>query len=285
MDMNTSDATEARSAEAGATGAANVRAAKTPASSARPGAGAQRSVLLLDDGELDGIERALKELGADCLRLQGGQIHSSVRQPRDLLVTSMKRALSMPLVEIPTGSTSWPAWVCVHGKDFLPLRARLRGLGVHFLIHSALDEESLRLFVLQLLYSGIERRRSARLPLDAEVGLQIESNERSVKLAELSAESCRIVSANRIDRGTPVRVSLPPFVGGGGDIELRGQVERSSLSLSPGGSPLYSTVVRLAALDPRARALLDRIVNGKQLGTPVSPLAGLVEEVELPEDE
>jgi hypothetical protein len=173
----------------------------------------------------------------------------------------------------------------VHGKDFLPLRARLRGLGVHFLIHSVLDEESLRLFLLQLLYSGVERRKSARLPLGAEVGLQVESNTRPVKLVELTAESCRIVSTSPIERGAAVRVSLPPFVGGGGDVELRGRADRASLSRSPAGALLYSTVVQLASLDRRGSALLDRIVTGKQLGTLVSPLAGRLEAFDLPEDE
>ena len=37
----------------------------------------------------------------------------------------MKRALAMPTLEISPGSSSWPAWVCVHAQDFLPLRERL----------------------------------------------------------------------------------------------------------------------------------------------------------------
>ena len=277
-DMSISDTAEARAA------ARRTNATKASVARQHAAASAPHSVLLLDDGELDDVECMLRRIGADCLRLRGSEIPKVVHQPRHLLISSMKRALAMPTVEISPGCSSWPAWVCVHAKDFLPLRERLRDLGVHFLIHSTLDEESLRLFLLQLLYNGVERRGCERLPLHAEVGLQVESNERSVRLVELSAESCRILSTHPIARGTAIRVSLPQSIGGGDEIELRGRAARSSLGRSTAGAPVYSTVVTLAALDIRARALLDRIVHGRQLGTPVSPLACRLEEFDLSED-
>ena len=237
------------------------------------------SVLLLDDGELDGVHRQLERIGADVVRLQGRWVSPSVPRPRDLLVTSMRRTRDMPGFEGAAAGAAAPTWVCVHSQDFLPLRMRLRDLGVHFLVQSGLDAGCLREFLLQLLHTGHERRARFRLPLGITVNV-LEGgggkNRKPARLAELSADACRILSASPIGEpgsGDPVHIVLPWGISGGESFELSGPVVRTTPCQSPTGERVHSTVVAFRDLEPETRAALQRIVAGDQIGTRVSPLA------------
>jgi hypothetical protein len=231
------------------------------------------SVLLLDDGELDVVHAALERLGADVARIQGDDIGPGISGPRDLLIASARRCIEMPMLR-PADDASTPNWVCFHSQDFLPLRERLRDVGVHFLVHSSLDRESLRLFLLQMLYGGPERRRTDRLQVGTEAFLLIDGNRKPVRLAELSAESCRILSRHRIEELDAVQLDLCEAVAGGEKLTLDGVAIRTASGRSASGAEIFSTVVCLESLDLETRLMLERIVSGTQIGTPVSPLAG-----------
>jgi len=242
------------------------------------------SVLLLDDGELESVHQQLLRLGADVRRLQGDDVGLRVPCPRDLLVASAQRCLDMPQVDAGPADGFRPTWVCVHSQDFLPLRERLRDLGVHFLVHTSLDRESMRLFLLQMLYSGPERRSRVRLPVGTQAFLVRNGRREPVRLAELSAESCRIISANEIEELEPVRIVLCRSVGGGDELPLDGVAIRTATGRSNAGGVVFSTAISLEAIDPDARLRLERIVGGDQLGTPVSPLASRHGEPEEADD-
>ena len=231
------------------------------------------SVLLLDDGELTSIHRILKRLGADIERLQGRRIGASVPRPRDLLVTSIHRTLEMPSLEPSAAEGEGPIWVCVHDQDFLVLRERLRQLGVHYLVHNALDRESLRLFLLQLLHAGPERRIRFRLSLGVEVNVIVDGNPKPARLVELSEHACRVLSTSEIDTAALAQIVLSETIADE-SVELSGPVIRTTLCESRSGAPVHSTVVSLTNLEPEARAVLQKILTGQQMGTRVSPLAG-----------
>ncbi len=231
------------------------------------------SVLLLDDGELDGVDRILRGLDADVLRLIGAQIAGEIQQPRDLLVTSGRRTFNMPTLEVPEGADS-PIWASVHNQDFLPLRQRMRALGVNFLVHSALDLETLQLFLLQMLYQGGERRASKRLPLGVTVTLRAGGLVELVRLIEVSSESCQILSSQPVSSDVPVVLVLPPVITGGDPCELRGTPARSSVCQTRTGDVGYSTVLRYQELSVRASAALKRMARGDLIGTRLSQLAG-----------
>jgi len=231
------------------------------------------SVLLLDDGELDLVHRMLKRIGADYVRLQNRQIRGVVEKPRDLLVSSCERTLEMPQLEssVPLD----PVWVCVHSQDFLPLRERLRELGVHYLVHSALDQESLRLFLLQILYRGPTRRKEFRLPLGDPVQCgPVDGELEKGKLAELTSGFCRILFPRAVEPETALRVVLSEALGGKEKLELQGPVVRCAECESRSGQPAFSVLLRLDRLGPAARAQVDKLVRGEQIGTRVTPLAG-----------
>ena len=231
-------------------------------------------MLVLDDGELDHIHRMLKRLGADYVRLQNRQIRKVVEKPRDLLISSCERTLEMPELEASEDTPLEPVWVCVHGQDFLPLRERLRGLGVHFLVHAALDQESLRLFLLQLLYSGPNQRKQLRLPLGDRIECGVVDAELEMgKLVDLTSGMGRIISPSVAEPGATMRIVLPESLGGKEKLELQGPVLRSAECESLAGQPAFSILVRFDGLEGEARDQVDRLVAGEQIGTRVTPLA------------
>ncbi len=234
------------------------------------------SVLLLDDGELDRVQTILQELDADYLRLKGREIGRSVTAPLDLLVTSGRRALSeMPRVQ--PGGQAEPGftWVCLHNQDFLPLRQRLRELGVHFLVQAALDQESLRVLMTQLLYRGAERRAALRLPLGGEVSFRVDSADHRARLAELSRTGCRIQTTLPLAVGAALRVVLPAALSGGEELELPCRVLRRAETPGRAGATLCSAVLGFEALAPEAAAQLEALTTGRQIGTRLTPLAEL----------
>ncbi len=232
------------------------------------------SVLLLDDGELDHIHRMLKRIGADYVHLRKQEIRGSVDTPRDLLISSGKRTLEMPPLKSGEGVPLDPTWVCVHNQDFMPLRQRLRELGVHFLVQTSLDESSLRRFLLQLLHRGPDRRARLRLPLGDSIQFRTFDGElEPAKLAEVSSDMCRIFSTCPVEPETAVYVVLPAALGGGRELELQGHVVRCAVCESRSGQRAFSIMVRLNDLDAAARVQLEKVVRGEQIGTRLTPLA------------
>jgi hypothetical protein len=215
----------------------------------------------------------LEQLGADFVRLIGESIPSEVESPRDLLITSGRRAMSMPRVVSATRVVPSPFWVCIYDQDFRPLRERLRSLGVHFLIRGEVDASSVQLFLLQLLHRGAERRRCRRIPLRCEMELEIGSDRRKVQLVEISGETCRFVTDRDIPGGARVILRLPPSLTGEEPYELAARRIRASACESAVGEPALAIVVGFRDLEAEAKAQLEALLSGTQRGTQVTPLA------------
>lgn len=231
------------------------------------------SVLILDDGELDRLQHVLERLGADFERLSGDAIPEEILPPRDLLITSGRRAMTMPrLGPVAQGGTE-PFWVCIYDVDFRPLRERLRALGVHFLIHGEVDAESVRLFLTQLLHRGAERRCCRRIPLRCEIELEVGSDRRKVDLVEISEETCRFVTDRDIPGGAAVRLRLPTSLTAGEPCELVARRIRAAACQSAAGEGALGIVVGFQDLEPEARLQLQKMLAGGQIGTRVTPLA------------
>jgi hypothetical protein len=231
------------------------------------------SVLVLDDGELERLRRVLVQLGADYERFTGDDIPSEVMSPRDLLITSGRRAMAMPRVVRASGAVPEPFWVCIYDQDFRPLRERLRSLGVHFLIRGEVDASSVQLFLLQLLHRGAERRRCRRIPLHCEMELELGNDRRKVRLVEISGETCRFVTDRDIPGGARVTLRLPPSLSGGESYDLAARRIRATACESPSGEPALAVVVGFRDLGAEASAQIAALLAGSQKGTQVTPLA------------
>ncbi|HEX9814122.1 MAG TPA: PilZ domain-containing protein [Myxococcota bacterium] len=231
------------------------------------------TVLVLDEeGELARIQTLVTRLGVDCVRWSGGS-DDTPPQPRELLVTTGAKALTMPAAEGPAPEAGGPVWLCVHNEDFFPLRDRLRERGVHYLVQMTTGDEALRLLLQQILYRGTDRRRASRLPMDCQVDVRLPDGEKShARLLELSREGCRLECARVPKQGTPISVKIPDSLGGR-ELEISGQVIRSESQR--GGKDVV--VMQMGDLDSELLAQIEAIIRGDRIGTRVTPLAAVPE--------
>ena len=241
------------------------------------------SVLVLDDGELDHFQIALRRLGVDFDRRVAGRTGVVVEMPRDILLTTWRRALKMPRLEMAPGTVDEPVRVCVHGQDFRPLRERLRSEGFHFLVHSLVHPESLRLFLLQLLYRGVERRGGARLPVVCEATCEVGSERTKVNLIDLSVSAARLLSPCEVPADLEMTFHLPPQLSGGKRIGIPARSVRcvpfEDESLLSG----FCLLIEFTDLDAPTRSHLEACIAGGQLGgqfTPLEPLPNRTREGE-----
>ncbi len=230
------------------------------------------SVVLLDDGELDRVRVILERLGVDfalCRRAAGA---ADVPRPRDLLISTGRRALAMPEVGARRGDESAPLWLCIHGQDFGELRAQLRALGVSYLINSAVDQESLRLLIEMLLHGQHERRTAARLPVGCEVGIRVDKQVHFAKLLDLSRGGARLRTEVALEVGTELAMTLPLELCGNALDGLSGRVARVDPYAGPAGRSFWSIGVALDPLAPAAIRELEAILSGAHPATRISAL-------------
>lgn len=231
------------------------------------------SVLVLDEkDELARIETLVTRLGFDCVRWTGGS-DGALPQPRMLLVTTGAKALKMPAPEEPVSGTGAPVWLCVHGEDFFPLRARLQERGVHYLVQLRTGDATLRLLLQQILYRGTDRRRASRLPMDCQIEVKLPDGKKSrARLLELSSEYCRFEYGRALEKGAPLSVKIPKSLGGL-KLEISGQVIR--VEVKHGRKDVV--VMQMGGLKSEVRAQLEAIIRGDRIGTRVTPLAAVPE--------
>jgi hypothetical protein len=233
------------------------------------------SVVLLDDGELERVRVILERLGADFELCRKPRSSASIPSARDVLITSGRRALE--LADDPSAPPRAPGvrWLCVHGQDFGELRARLRLAGVHYLVHSAVDQETLRLLIAMLLHDRDERRRRPRLPLGIEVRVRLGRHLHPAKLVELSRSTARLRLAAELEPGDWVSLELPHELRSPALEAISGHVSRAEAEKdeAKGRSRSYSVAVELDPLAPDAHAEFEAILGGEHPGTRVSALA------------
>jgi hypothetical protein len=230
------------------------------------------SALLLDDGELGRVRSVLARLGVEFEHHTGYEGAAGVFRPRQLLVTSMTRAGFASELETLDGEDCNPIWVCAHNQDFLPMRERLRDLGAHYLISSALASEAMRLFFLQVLHRGVEGRRNPRLQVLEGIPYRIGADCGNGRLEEISREGCRVVVAEPAPVGTAASVCLPRELSRGGTWWLNGHVTHCSAEAERSGGEGFSVIIVFRDLEPRAQAIIDMILAGRNLGTRITPL-------------
>lgn len=179
------------------------------------------SVLMLDDGELGDVRRLLEDLGVDFVHLRGAAISDGLEAPRDLLLTTSRRAQTIPR------TAAGPVRVVVASEDAETLRERLRKDGVDFMVRRPVHSEALRLLVLRALYRGPEKRRAIRVPFGVPVLCRIDGSRSEAVLAELSTGGCRLLLPAPCAVGSDVEVHVPAEADGEAPLLLTGTVLRS----------------------------------------------------------
>jgi len=230
-----------------------------------PGVAAPR-VLVIDDGELDSVQAVLERTPIDWLRCAEPDSGVVLERPSDLIISSGPRAMRMPALAGP----GEPLWLCVYDQDFLPLRERLRDLGVHYLVSGELAPHAFGLFLRQLLNRSEDRRLVRRIPLHCDVQLVTRRERRAARMLELARESCVFTTNGELVPGEHVALRFSGERSGDAAHEISGTVIRANPVR--GAEHQITAVVGLDEPGPRESAYLRELLAGNVLGTQVTPL-------------
>jgi hypothetical protein len=222
------------------------------------------SVLLLDDGELEDVQRILEELRVPLARIRGGAIVKGTPPPRDLLIATPRRIDAV--MPSPTGPGSGPVRIVVVSEDSTALRDRLRRSGFDYLVRRPVHPEALRLILLRSLYRGDEKREEPRVAAGLDVSYRTGLRSRRAILADLSTRGCRLVSRNPVDPGRRIRVNLPEALETGDPIGVVGHVLRSSPEERPGVGTVHVAAVLFDRVSDEARHALELLIEDLSRG-------------------
>jgi len=226
------------------------------------------SVLILDDGELDDVQRILEDLQVEFGRVQGGAIAPNTPHPKSLLMATPRRISAVSAIDEASAGEDPPVRVVVVDQDSKTLRDQLRQVGFDFLVRRPVHPEALRLLVMHSLYRGDEKRREPRVAVGLEISFQTGEIPRRATLVDLSTGGCRLISPFEIEAGKLILVTLPESLGAAEAITLEGRILRSSYDKRIGEEGMYSAAVQFENLSSDLRNELEWIIEDKVGGPP-----------------
>jgi hypothetical protein len=194
-------------------------------------------ILLVDDGELDGVARLLEQQGIAFERRRGARIPEELAPPRDLLIVTPRRVDRVRRGSPPDAAPGRPLRVIAVDEDSPAMRRRLRRAGLHLLVRLPAQDEIWRLLVARARYRGRERRETARVAVGSPVempalspGAATSDRTSSTILIDLSNRGCRLRTDHPLSIGDAVAFEIPIEEGDGGTegpmLPLRGRVRR-----------------------------------------------------------
>ena len=225
-------------------------------------------VLILDDGELDDVQRILEELEVEFGRVQGGAIAPNTPHPRSLLMATPRRISAVSAIDAASGDEDPPIRVVVVDQDSKTLRDQLRQVGFDYLVRRPVHPEALRLLIMHSLYRGDEKRREPRVAVGLEISFQTGEIPRRATLVDLSTGGCRLISSFELEAGKQVLVTLPETLGTTEPITLDGRILRSSYDKRIGEEGMHSASVQFENLSREIRKELEWVIEDKVGGPP-----------------
>ena len=222
------------------------------------------SVLLIDDGELDDVAALLEELRADVTRLRGGGVPDQVAPPRDLFVTTSRRAR---LVDSWTACDQ-PAKIAIVTEDSNTLRAMLRRQGFDLLVRRPVHPYALRLILLRGLFAGDEKRRSSRVAVGHPVSYRSGFRRNPATLTDLSRRVCGLLVEKPIALGARLTLQIPRELTGGSALSLRAKVARARPARDLGAAQSLGLVFE--RISDRGQKALDQLVRSLRFSPPKS---------------
>ncbi|MCH8891673.1 MAG: PilZ domain-containing protein [Myxococcales bacterium] len=226
------------------------------------------SVLILDDGELDDVQRILEELQVEFGRVKGGAIAPNTPHPKLLLMATPRRISAASAIDDASGDEDPPVRVVIVDQDSKTLRDQLREIGFDYLVRRPVHPEALRLLIMHSLYRGEEKRREPRVAVGLEISFQTGEIPRRATLVDLSTGGCRLISPFELEVGKRVHVMLPETLGATESITLEGEILRSSYDKRIGEEGMYSAAVQFENLSSDLRHELEWVIEDKVGGPP-----------------
>ena len=240
---------------------------------------APAGILLVDDGELDGVARVLDSEGLPYARMRGAHIPAQVEPPRDLLIVTPRRVDRVRPAPPATGKKRGrPLRIIAVQEDSPSMRRRLRQAGLHLLVRQSADSEIWRLLIARALYRGNERREEPRIAIGSrvaiEAGAAASDADSQTTLVDLSNRGCRLQTRETFSVGDPITFALPTHEESGGELVsfiLRGQVRRIAFDTSSGQTML--AIVFDPNMSEKNRAQLTALINRWAAGSESSETA------------
>ncbi len=226
-------------------------------------------VLIIGDASVGRVQEILKNLDVeiDVVRDDVGIQH--LEGPYDLIVATVKLTLafgdSLDISRVP-GS---PTWIAVHSQDLIPLRERLRALGVHYLMQTSVSAAAVELLVAHTLYNGPERRVEHRLPVAAPVVCMNAGQSFEANLLDITRNGCRIELDAGLTLWGKTHVELPRTMVADRSVTLQGQILRTEPGAAP--SRRFATI-GFDTLSEEVALALAAVLDGQTLGTVLTPL-------------
>ena len=224
-------------------------------------------ILLLDDGELDGVAELLESFGLCFTRLRGGEVGEDIPPPPDLLIATPRRAPVVRRGSPPGARPGRPVRIIAVEEDSTAMRRMLRRMGFHLLVRLPCDEAIWRLLVRRALYQGDERRIDERVAVGSTVGVRGEHQDAQAILLDVSNRGCRLRSSSPFELGARLSVVLPERTTDGPPLGIEGQLVRVAGERDPSGEPIYTAaMVFSASLSEEQQCGLGEVINKWSLG-------------------
>lgn len=242
----------------------------------------QPDVLIVDPaGDLADICALLRDLGvrhARTCRLEGAVLAGVF--PRRLLVAAGGAAQEPEFARgrgapagAPDSSAFAPVRIAIVAEGSDVPQASLRSCGFQYVVQRPVHPFALRFLFAGLLYRGVEKRSSSRLPIGAEVQLRAGLRRRPALLAELSARGCRLLTTQELEPDTPITIDLPKDLTEGEALSLAGWVLRSELLEDGAGGHRFGLGVAFEALDGETIRALRSLLSLQAPGPVTLPPA------------
>ncbi len=233
-----------------------------------------RSVLLIDEGELESVRTLLDQLGADFERLAGSSARVPVRHPETLLVTSALLARSLCIRREVTAAVPRATWIAFISGESAEQKAELRTAGFDFLIRGPVHPVALRVLLQRALFRGTDGRRAPRVACGHPATYKTGLFRQKATLIDLSPRGCRLLVAKPISDKSEIKIRIGKELAGGRALELSGQVVRvapAERECGRGGETVVG--VRFAPVEGDTRTRLRAVLAERVLGPAVLPTA------------
>ena len=229
------------------------------------------AVLLLDDGELDDVQKLLEDLKVEFGRVRGGAIVPDTPPPRRLLIATPRRMQAVRAYDDELDGADRPVRIVVAEGDSNTLRARLREIGFDYIVRRPVHPEALRLLLLRSLYRGDERRRDPRVPVGYEISFRTGLLQRKALLADLSCGGCRLLTSYAINPRKRVKIQIPEALANGRALALTARVLRRQLQRAEEEEEgiRYTAALAFEGLSEAEHSQLQRIIETRGKGPAV----------------
>ena len=235
---------------------------------------ANRSVLLIDNGELESVRSLLEQIGADFERLSGDAVRGPLPHPDRLLITSAALAHSLRIQRTVTGTDPRATWIAFVAGESRTQKSMLQKAGFDFLIRDPVHPAALRVLLQRALYRGEEARRAPRVACGHPATYKTGFWRQKATLIDLSPRGCRLLTEKPVKEKSQITVQIPKELAGGRAFELVGHAVRVvPAERECGRSGEMVVGIRFAPLEGDVKARLRAALAERVLGPAVLPSA------------